>query len=72
MPKLSEAFAKNRTEEFPDDVYEKYVLPLNYHEVDISSATKACVIVGGRGSGKTMYIKYYCYPTILSEKREKS
>lgn len=69
MTKLSSAFAKNRTEEFPDDVYDKYVLPLNYHEVDISSVSKACVIVGGRGSGKTMYLKYYCYPTILSEKR---
>ncbi|WJM81637.1 ORC-CDC6 family AAA ATPase [Pectobacterium brasiliense] len=67
---LSDVFAKNRTEEFPDDVYDKYVLPLDYNEIDISKATKACVIVGGRGSGKTMYIKYYCYPTILSEKKK--
>ena len=67
---LSDVFVKNRTEEFPDDVYDKYVLPLDYNEIDISNATKACVIVGGRGSGKTMYIKYYCYPTILSEKKK--
>lgn len=66
---LSSVFAKNRTEEFPDDVYSKYVLPINNHEIDISDASKACVIVGGRGSGKTMYLKYYCFPTILSSNR---
>lgn len=66
---LSSVFAKNRTEEFPDDVYSKYVLPINNHEIDISDASKACVIVGGRGSGKTMYLKYYCFPTILSPNR---
>lgn len=70
MTKLSKAFAKNRTEEFPDDVYDKYVLPLAYEAMDISDATKACVIVGGRGSGKTMYLKYHCYPTIFSEKKD--
>ncbi|WP_199746497.1 hypothetical protein [Erwinia sp. 198] len=64
--KLSDVFSKNRTEEFPDDVYNKYVIPLNNDEIDISNASKACVIIGGRGSGKTMYLKYYCHSTLLS------
>ncbi|EPF5500109.1 hypothetical protein AB8896_04770 [Yersinia enterocolitica] len=69
--KLSELFAKNRAEELPDDIWGTYVLPINYPDVDLRQWTKACVIVGGRGSGKTMFLKYHCHPTIFSSKHNK-
>lgn len=68
--KLSDAFAKNRAEEFPDDVYGKYVLPRNYNSVDLGRMTKACIIIGGRGYGKTMFLKYHCHSTILSQEKK--
>lgn len=69
--KLSEIFAKNRAEEFPDDVFGKYVLPRNYSSVDLSKMTKACIIIGGRGYGKTMFLKYHCHHTLLSKNHDK-
>jgi len=67
--KLSTIFSKNRTEELPDDIWGKYVLPLNYEEHNLLQFTKSTVVKGGRGSGKTMFLKYHCYPTIFSPKK---
>lgn len=66
---LSSFFSKNRLEENSDkDLWGKYVLPLNYQ--DILHLRKASHITGGRGSGKTAYIQYHCYPTIFSKKKK--
>lgn len=67
---LSSFFAKNRAEEMPDDVWGKYVLPFDYKTIDLRQYSKASVIVGGRGSGKTMFLKYHCHPTIFSRSRK--
>ena len=67
--KLSTIFSKNRTEELPDDIWGKYVLPLNYEEHNLLQFRKSTVVKGGRGSGKTMFLKYHCYPTIFSPKK---
>ena len=68
---LSQLFAKNRAEEMPDDVWGKYVLPFGYKYIDLRKWSKASVIVGGRGSGKTMFLKYHCHSTIFSCSRKK-
>jgi len=67
--KLSKIFAKNRAEELPDDIWNKYVLPLNYEDSNLLSFSKSTVVKGGRGSGKTMFLKYHCYPTIFSKNK---
>lgn len=69
MNKLSFSFAKNRAEELPNDLWNNYVLPLNYAESNLLNFYKSTVVVGGRGTGKTMFLKYHCYPTMLSPKR---
>lgn len=71
MKKLSISFAKNRTEELPDDLWGRYVLPLNYEDHNLLDFSKSTVVMGGRGSGKTMFLKYHCYPTIFSNKKHK-
>jgi len=68
--KLSTIFAKNRAEELPDDIWNKYVLPLNYEDSNLLSFSKSTVVKGGRGSGKTMFLKYHCYPTIFSKNKK--
>lgn len=66
---LSSFFSGNRLEENADkDLWGKYVLPLNYK--DILHFRKSCHITGGRGSGKTAYIQYHCYQTILSKRKQ--
>ncbi len=66
---LSQIFKKNRAEEFPDDLWGKYVLPLNYAQFNLLHETKGVKVVGGRGTGKTMYLKYHAYNTQLSKQR---
>lgn len=70
MKKLSISFAKNRTEELPDDLWGRYVLPLNYEDNNLLDFSKSTIVMGGRGSGKTMFLKYHCYPTIFSNKKK--
>lgn len=69
MKRLSTHFAKNRAEELPDDLWERYVLPLRYLDNNLLNFSKSAVVIGGRGSGKTMFLKYHCYPTIFSTKK---
>lgn len=69
MHKLSFTFAKNRAEELPNDLWSNYVLPLKYTDNNLLNFSKSTVIVGGRGTGKTMFLKYHCFPTMLSKKR---
>jgi len=68
--KLSTIFAKNRAEELPDDIWNKYVLPLDYEQFNLLSFSKSTIVKGGRGSGKTMFLKYHCYPTIFSKNKK--
>ncbi|MBO2639339.1 hypothetical protein I6M42_22205 [Shewanella algae] len=68
--KLSDAVSKNRAEEFPDDLWGQYVLPLEYEAANLHKLTKGSVIEGGRGSGKTMFLKYHCHQTMFSRRRK--
>ena len=67
---LSEIFKKNRAEEFPDDLWNTFVLPMEYEQCNLLANKKGVHVVGGRGTGKTMFLKYHCYPTQLSDNRE--
>lgn len=67
---ILEVFAKNRAEELPDDLWNEFVLPLDFEEVSIKDKKKSSVLVGGRGTGKTMFIKYHCHATQFSPKRK--
>ena len=68
--KLSTIFKKNRAEEFPDDLWDTFILPLEYEQWNLLENDKGVHVIGGRGTGKTMYLKYHCFPTQLSSKRE--
>lgn len=67
---LLETFSKSRAEEYPDDLWESFVIPPMYKEHSrLFNYTKAVMIEGGRGSGKTMFLKYHCHQTRFSPKR---
>lgn len=67
--KLSQFFSNKRAETLPDDLWGSYVLPLNYAQFNLFNYNRAIHVVGGRGSGKTMFLKFHCFPTMLSKKR---
>ncbi|MDD3591846.1 MAG: hypothetical protein PHO65_04355 [Sulfurovum sp.] len=66
---LSQIFKKNRAEEFPDDLWNNFVLPIDYEQHNLLTNAKGIKVEGGRGTGKTMFLKYHCFPTQLSPKR---
>ena len=68
---LSSVFSKNRAEEFGYDVWEHFVIPPFFDQLELEKAKKPGVIIGGRGSGKTMLLRYLSHQTMFSPKRKK-
>lgn len=67
---LENPIAKNRAEELGYDLWDEFVIPPYYKRLDLLSAKKPRVIVGGRGCGKTMLIRYLCHQSQFSKKRK--
>lgn len=67
---LQEKFSKNRAEEGSDDNWNSFVVPSFINELEIKTQTKALVIIGGRGCGKTTLLRYFCHATQFSPKRQ--
>jgi hypothetical protein len=61
--------AQNRTEELGYDLWDKFVIPPYYSALDILNSRKPKVIVGGRGCGKTMLLRYLSHGTKFSQSR---
>lgn len=67
---LLDSFSKSRAEEYPLDVWNNFVIPPRYNEYSrLFNYHRAVMIEGGRGSGKTMFLKYHCHNTRFSKKR---
>ena len=67
---LRSVFVNNRAEQLPDDVWGQFVVPLHFSKLDLGEDIKSVLIEGGRGCGKTMFIRYYSHSTIFSTKRK--
>ncbi|MFI4912883.1 MAG: hypothetical protein ACIAQZ_14565 [Sedimentisphaeraceae bacterium JB056] len=66
---ISTVFTKNRTEELGYDVWKHFVVPPFFDKLDLKEGRKPCVIVGGRGCGKTMLLRYLSHQSIFSPDR---
>ncbi len=62
--------AQNRAEELGYDLWEEFVIPPFYDNLDLLSAKKPRVIVGGRGCGKTSLLRFLCHQSQFSVKRK--
>jgi hypothetical protein len=67
--KLPDVFSKNRSEETKEDIWADFVVPPFLNELGIKTQSKAIVIIGGRGCGKTTLLRYFCHATQFSPKR---
>jgi len=67
---LQDSLAKNRAEEIGNDVWEHFVIPTFYDKLDLETAKKPRIIIGGRGCGKTMLLRYLSHESAFSQKRQ--
>lgn len=70
MPAIADAFLKNRADNIPPDVSQEFIVPPFFQEISIFSDNKSVRILGGRGCGKTMFLRYFCHGSTFSEHRE--
>ena len=61
--------AKTRAEEHPADVWGKFFVPPYFDSLGLKTATKSTYLVGKRGCGKTMLLKYLDYHSLFSRNR---
>ncbi len=61
--------AVNRAEELGYDVWEQFVLPPFFDKLSIGHTRKPKVIIGGRGCGKTMLLRYLAHESTFSRAR---
>ena len=62
--------AKTRAEEHDADVWGKFYIPPYFEKLELKAATRSVYIIGKRGCGKTMLLKYMDYHTAFSPKRQ--
>jgi hypothetical protein len=59
----------NRAEELGYDVWEHFVIPPFYRKLDLQTTRKPRLIIGGRGCGKTMLLRYLSHQSMFSPSR---
>lgn len=66
---LRTVFTRNRAEELGYDVWDHFVVPPFYNRLDLVESRKSRIIIGGRGCGKTMLLRYLSHQSVFSPKR---
>ena len=67
---IKQVFSTNRAEELGFDVWDNFVLPPFFDSLSVGESRKPKVIVGGRGCGKTMLLRYLSHESTFSKNRE--
>ncbi len=67
---IDSKITRNRAEEYGFDLTEEFVIPPYYDSLQLLKSEKPQIIEGGRGSGKTMLIRYLCHDTQFSKLRK--
>lgn len=68
--RIHQLLAMNRAEELGYDVWEHFVIPPYYERLSVGDTRKPKVIIGGRGCGKTMLLRYLAHESTFSPRRE--
>ena len=69
METIASALAKNRAEELGYDVWTSFVVPPFITNLDLYESRKPKLIIGGRGCGKTMLLRYLSHQSSFSRSR---
>lgn len=68
---LQAVFAQNRSEELGYDVWAHFVIPPFFDRLNLGQTYKPRVILGGRGCGKTMLLRYLSHHSTFSRRRQR-
>lgn len=63
---IQDVFSKNRAEEYGFDVWQHFVIPHFYEQIEFKKARKPILMIGGRGCGKTMLLRSLSYQSVFS------
>lgn len=68
---IASPFQKNRAELLPDDVWGEFIIPTFYDSLEPDLFNhKPILVTGGRGCGKTIFLRFLSHQTALSPKRK--
>lgn len=67
---IQSVFATNRAEELGLDVWRAFVVPPFFERLTVGETKKPKVIIGGRGCGKTMLLRYLSHDSSFSPDRD--
>lgn len=70
MPAIADAFLRNRADNLPPDVSQEFIVPPFFQKISIFNDSKSVRILGGRGCGKTMFLRYFCHGSTFSKHRQ--
>lgn len=70
MSAIADAFLHTRADHLPPDVFSEFIVPLFFQRISIFADKKSVRILGGRGCGKTMFIRYFSHGSAFSVDRE--
>lgn len=71
MTSASEPFLKMRADDFaPESVYHEFIVPPFRNWINVLHHPRSVRIMGGRGCGKTMFVRYFVHQSWLSPERE--
>ncbi|HEJ1290733.1 hypothetical protein JET96_14215 [Pseudomonas aeruginosa] len=69
MPAIADAFLKTRADNLPPDVSQEFIVPIFFKRISIFEDKKSVRVLGGRGCGKTMFLRYFCHGSTFSPNR---
>lgn len=69
MPAIADAFLRNRADNLPPDVFKEFIVPPFFQRISIFEDSKSVRILGGRGCGKTLFLRYFCHGSTFSAHR---
>jgi hypothetical protein len=68
---IAAPFQKNRAELLPNDVLSEFIIPTYYDSLEpVLSNHRPILVTGGRGCGKTIFLRFLSHQTSLSTKRK--
>lgn len=70
MTAIADVFLNNRADHLsPETLFSQFIVPPFFQRISIFSDKRSVRILGGRGCGKTMFIRYFGHGSVLSAER---
>ena len=66
---IVDEFVNNRAELLDADVTSEFIVPFFFDQLSLNRDRKSVRVIGGRGCGKTIFLRYFSHRTQLSPKR---